>query len=125
MSKLIDPDHKLQNNLMAFGYDCGKGWYPLIDELMSKLQALNEEKYPDLQVVQVKEKWGLLTVYLTYYYPEAEKLIDEYRDKSAKICEICGNPSIVRLVSGWYSSICDDCYEAIMFGKKAVQDEKE
>lgn len=125
MSKLIDPDPKLQNNLMAFGYDCGKGWYPLIDELMSKLQVLNEEKYPDLQVVQVKEKWGLLTVYLTYYYPEAEKLIDEYRDKSAKICEICGNPSTVRLVSGWYSSICDDCYEAIMLGKKAVQDEKE
>lgn len=104
----IKPDAKLQNNLMAFGYECGEGWYPLIEELFDKIQELvniNSE-YSDLEVVQVKEKFGTLRVYLNYYYPEIENLINEYEEKSAHICEVCGRKGKVCVHNFWYKTVC-------------------
>ena len=34
------PDPNLQNNLIAFGFECGSGWYSLIDELCLKIQNI-------------------------------------------------------------------------------------
>ena len=42
------------------GLGVGEGWQPLIDELLCKLQALN---VPNLQIIQIKEKFGGLRVY--------------------------------------------------------------
>ena len=43
----IRPDPYLQNNLMAFGFECGTGWHPLIIELFDKLQEIID-KNPEL-----------------------------------------------------------------------------
>lgn len=119
MPSVVNPDPTLKNNLMAFGFDCGCGWEGLVTELIQKLQELKDTKYPDLEVVQVKEKWGYLTVYLNYYYPEAEQLIDEYRDKSGTVCEMCGGPGKMKLLDGWYSVICDDCEDKLAARKES------
>ena len=50
----LNPDPTLKNNLMSFGCECDKGWYPLINELIEKLDKLPEE----MHLLQVKEKFG-------------------------------------------------------------------
>ena len=109
----IRPDPELQNNLMAFGFECGKGWYPLIIELFDKIQEIvdNNPEYADLEVLQVKEKWGWLTIYWNYYWEEIENLTDEYQEKSLHICERCGGEENVSMRNhhGWYVTLCQNC----------------
>lgn len=109
----IKPDPALQNNLMAFGFECGKGWYPLIEELFDELQEKinNNPEYSDFKIVQVKEKWARLTIYGNHYYKELEDLISEYENKSLTVCERCGSTENVSTekIKGWYTTICKSC----------------
>ena len=110
---IIKPDPDLKNNLMAFGFDIGKGWMPLLIEMLDKIQMLvnNKPEYADVEIVQVKEKFAQLRVYLNYYYKEIEDLIEEYTEKSVHICELCGETGETRNLHGWYMTLCDKHYE--------------
>jgi hypothetical protein len=109
----IKPDPTLRNNLMAFGYENGLGWYPLIEELFDKITELLDTKYlelkEDFEVLQVKEKWGSLRVYVSTANDEIFDLIDEYEEKSSKICENCGKPGIIKEINGWWTCTCAEC----------------
>lgn len=109
----IHPDPTLRNNLMIWGAECGSGWYPLIQELFDKIQVLvnNNSEYKELEVVQVKEKYGELRIYLNYSYDDIEKLIDEYTEKSLHICERCGKDGCLRDDHHWYTTLCDECWQ--------------
>lgn len=110
---IIEPDPTLQNNLMAFGFECGEGWYSLIYELLDKIQAIvnNNPDYKDLRVVQIKEKFAGLRVYLNYDSKEVDDLIDEYEKRSYETCEICGEFGKERDIGHWYKTLCDKHFE--------------
>ena len=109
---IIQPDPTLRNNLMVFGFEIGEGWMSLVIELLDKSQHLvdNNPEYSGLQVIQVKEKYGALCVYLNYYYTEIEELIEEYEEKSCYICEVCGEKGEIRNINNWYTALCDKHY---------------
>jgi len=109
---IIQPDPTLRNNLMAFGFEIGEGWMSLVIELLDKIQHLvdNNPEYSGLQVIQVKEKYGSLRVYLNYYYKEIEDIISEYEEKSCYICEECGEKGEIRNINNWYTALCDKHY---------------
>jgi hypothetical protein len=109
---IIQPDPTLRNNLMVFGFEIGEGWMSLVIELLDKIQHLvdNNPEYSGLQVIQVKEKYGELCVYLNYYYKEIEDIIDEYEEKSCYICEECGEKGEIRNINNWYTALCDKHY---------------
>lgn len=109
---IIQPDPTLRNNLMVFGFEIGEGWMSLVIELLDKIQHLvdNNPEYSGLQVIQVKEKYGSLRVYLNYYYKEIEDIIDEYEEKSCYICEECGEKGEIRNINNWYTALCDKHY---------------
>ena len=109
---IIQPDPTLRNNLMVFGFEIGEGWMSLVIELLDKIQHLvdNNPEYSGLQVIQVKEKYGSLRVYLNYYYKEIEDIIDEYEEKSCYICEVCGEKGEIRNINNWYTALCDKHY---------------
>ena len=109
---IIQPDPTLRNNLMAFGFEIGKGWMPLLIELLDKIQLLvnNNPEYADVEILQVKEKYGSLRVYLNYYYKEIEDIISEYEEKSCYICEECGEKGEIRNINNWYTALCDKHY---------------
>lgn len=52
---------------MAFGVECGEGWYEPINTMSARLEELNNIYYPRygvrIQYDQIKEKFGELTVY--------------------------------------------------------------
>ena len=109
---IIEPDPTLQNNLMAFGFEVGDGWRPLVVELLDKIQKIvdNNPEYSELRVLQIKEKYASLRVYLNYYFEEIEKLIDEYEEKSTHICEVCGEVGEAYDINHWYIVLCDKHY---------------
>ena len=39
---ICKPDPTLKNNLLAFGFECNRGWLPLIYELLDKLQVIED-----------------------------------------------------------------------------------
>ena len=111
----IRPDLTLRNNLMAFGFECNEGWYPIIFEAFDKIQELLDGKllkYKDnFQVVQVKEKFATLRVYTFWETKEIEDIIKEAQDKALVTCEACGQMGEERERNGWYKVLCNECYE--------------
>lgn len=110
--KIIKPDPSLKENLMAFGFECGKGWYPLIEETLDKIEACLktielEKNYP-FRILQIKEKFGGLRIYCSSYYPEIEKIIDDAEAKSFKICEVCGKEGHLTYWYRWYQTLCEE-----------------
>lgn len=93
-----------------FYIECGKGWYPLIRELHTKLLKID----PDMTVLQIKEKFAGLRFYAAFSdkcqdSEAANKLIYEAEKKSFTICETCGEPGEVRKL-GWIKTLCDKHY---------------
>ena len=58
-----------RESCMSFGWECGSGWNETLSELSYELEALNMLFYPRwrvrIQFDQVKEKFGLATVYFS------------------------------------------------------------
>lgn len=108
----IKPDPAYKNNLMMFGCMCGEGWKPILTELFNKIQDVIDaepDQYKEFSLIEVKEKYGTLRVYCSYYTKEITRLIDEAESKSSLICEECGKPGVLYKVCGWYSTLCNNC----------------
>ena len=74
--------------------DCRNGWEPY---------------HPSIS--QIKEKFGLLRVYMDDATDEMYKIIYEYQEKSSKICEICGKPGTTKEENYWINTLCNSCRE--------------
>lgn len=104
-----------------FGYECGPGWLPLIQEAQCLIDEWNE-KHQDgfdtwggykLEFSQVKEKWGELCIYLNFYPDSLYDKMLELSERSRHICEHCGTEENVTLekTHGWYMTLCPKCRE--------------
>lgn len=112
---------------IAYGFECGDGWYNLLDELMGKIKELDKEKV--VKVNQIKEKFGGLRFYIqgsfvidflgqgTLEMPDKEdgtpkdvhELIRAYQDKSYSVCEVCGKEGQLCMTKGrWYKTVCKE-----------------
>ena len=97
------------DSLMAFWCECGDGWYSLIYAMCQEITAAD----PEAELLQVKEKWGHLRVYLhsgnSGKYKEVNEIVRNYEALSAETCERCGEPGERRL-GGWIKTLCDVCF---------------
>lgn len=144
---LFNPDPKMQNNLMIFGFECGDGWFTLINELCYQLNAhrqwceacindYNNKKswtfnWPEerlvkykhattIQVVQVKEKFGTLRFYIRGGNDFMDGAIDLAEELSAFICETCGAPGENKEINGWWTTMCRACLRSDWRAKTAL-----
>jgi hypothetical protein len=99
----------LTQNLMAFGFECGDGWFKIIDQLSADITLLDEKNGTTTIAVQVKEKFGALRFYVQAGSDAIFDLIDKAEDESSRTCEMCGEPGELRGV-GWVSTMCDKCW---------------
>lgn len=108
----IDP----RQNLMCFGFDCGDGWFHILDQLFRNIEFHKQnnakESMANLQLTQVKEKFGTLRVYMSGYYPVIEGMISMAEAMSGVTCEDCGATPARTAGIGWITTLCAACAEA-------------
>ena len=117
---------------MAFGIDCGDGWYDIISNICfliaqheRNIKGNNEyrisqnkepvEYYP-VKFDQVKEKFGGLRVYFSGGDDYVEGLVSMAEAWSYKTCERCGEKGKPNQ-KGWIMTLCDNCWEADVMTK--------
>lgn len=85
----------------------GRGWYGIVKELIEDLIKIGWDR----ELLQIKEKLGTLRFYLNDRRPEYLVRIEAAGERSAKVCELCGQSGTVRVAqSGWYFTRCDSCW---------------
>lgn len=100
----------LMHGLMAFGFECGDGWLPILEDLFAKFdEIVRRDKLEDFQVVQVKEKFGGLRVYVEGGNDEIYELINEAESRAISTCEVCGYAGETHEIDNWYTTLCDCC----------------
>lgn len=106
-----------------FGIECGSGWkelYTPIFEYIEKYNASKKEDEEEMRILQVKEKFGSLRVYVNFYTEELRKLIEEAEEKSYTTCEFCGTTENIGHTVGWITTCCRDCVQDISNKSKRV-----
>lgn len=94
---------------MCWGFSCGDGWYKILNKMSKELSNYAKKKEISIEAVQVKEKFGLLCVYINNNDDITEKIIEEAENESAKTCEKCGSTEGVSQTKGWISTLCKAC----------------
>jgi hypothetical protein len=92
---------------MAFGMDCGDGWFDLIWNLCEQIEAHLVPE--DFEVAQVKEKWGGLRFYVMGGNWLTYDLISKAEEESYEVCEECGSRDGVTTEGGWLKTLCRGC----------------
>jgi hypothetical protein len=135
-----EKDMPMSETCMCWGCECDDGWYPLINDLCSKLQIFYEKHQLEVNFVQVKEKYGTLRIYYNMHFGApgdtklseyfngfatcygsdikyddlsnyVKNLIDFYTSISSIVCERCGMTGAAnRKICGWWTTLCERCY---------------
>jgi uncharacterized protein with HEPN domain len=101
------------SRLAAGGFEIGDGWFGIVDRLSARLA-----KDTALHVVQMKEKYGRLKVYVDRdegaprdprLDAELKAAIGEAGDESERTCEVCGEPGTHEERHRWWSVRCGPC----------------
>lgn len=96
---------------MCWGFECGDGWYDLIDHLCSEIQWHLDKnaKAGTTQFValQVKEKFGTLRFYGEGGDEKIRNMIWFAEGFSGKLCEQCGKPG-TQTRGGWIRTLCNE-----------------
>lgn len=82
--------------------DCGPGWLPAIIPVLEICEARS------VRVVQIKEKFGGLRIYLDQHDDTLDAAIILAESIASRTCEDCGAPGELR-GTGWLVTRCDDC----------------
>lgn len=101
---------------MAFGLECGDGWYALLDQCMAKIQLfcdLCSKNGREVQLVaaQIKAKYATLRFYVDIYGAnELEQeilydIVDKAERLSDNTCEVCGKHGKT-YAKGWHVTLC-------------------
>lgn len=121
----------MKETLMCWGFECGNGWYNIIDQLCANIQhhidwrekqrqwtiTFNSKAAPEelkdipevvsqVVAVQIKEKFGTLRFYTDGGDEQIYGMIRIAESMSAVTCEECGAPGKQR-GGGWIRTLCD------------------
>ena len=114
---MVNRDKSMMGTCMCWGFECGDGWFNIIDRLMHNIQDHIDWKNRDSEVVpqvtldQVKEKFGTLRFYVHGGDDVTFWMIRLAEHYSERTCEGCGIPSKVSSRDGWLSNVCPVCMD--------------
>jgi hypothetical protein len=90
-----------------FGFECGDGWFPLIDATCELIQHdIETNGSQQFLAVQVKEKFGGLRFYYRQGCDYAAAAVDLVESLSPYVCEICGAFGKTVSLFGWMQTRC-------------------
>lgn len=102
----------MNETAMCWGFECGDGWYDILEAACSQIQHHIEWKNRDGEKVhqvvaeQVKEKFGTLRFYTRGGDDYTQGVISMAEAMSGRVCEECGSPGETG-GKGWISTLCD------------------
>ena len=88
---------------MRWSDQVNNGWKHIVDAL-----EYASANYEDIQVFQIKEKFGTLRFYCSGGGEEFQTLVDLAEAQSSITCEICGNSGKLKNDKGWLRTMCDN-----------------
>lgn len=121
-----DRNAPMTQTAMCWGFECGDGWYNIINALCFQIQSHIDwrnsqrelllksnphniripDEVPQVVAVQVKEKFGTLRFYTDGGNETTDGMIRLAEAMSAVTCETCGAPGQTRGRS-WLYTACD------------------
>ena len=113
---MVNRNLPMMETCMCWGFDCGDGWFPILDQLMGNIQHHIDWKNKNSEVVaqvtldQVKEKFGTLRFYYTGGDDEISGMVRMAESMSGVMCEECSAPAETH-GPGWIRTICKPCEE--------------
>ena len=122
-SELVSP--------MYYGFECGDGWYNLLDVMLHRIQIYVDRKqkdnpeFPQVEFAQIKEKFGGLRAYPDYYDEVINTIISFAEDMAERTCESCGSVGKNRSYGGWYVTQCEGCSAKYKERTKTDEDPEE
>ena len=101
----------MSQTAMCWGLEIGPGWYPLIDCLcMAIQQYIDYHQLPQVEAIQVKEKFGGLRFYTDQADDYVRNIINFAEHMSYFICEDCGTTNgATQNDHGWITTLCPEC----------------
>lgn len=97
---------------MCWGFECGDGWFNILDQLMGDIQHyinwknVNGEVVRQVTLDQVKEKYGTLRFYYSGGDHYVAGMVTMAESMSGVTCETCGSPG-TRTDGGWIRTLCE------------------
>ncbi|MBN3854036.1 hypothetical protein G3N59_11660 [Paraburkholderia sp. Ac-20340] len=102
-----DPFGPVLGPFPVWGFECGDGWFDLLDALALNLQyATKSAGAPQVVAAQVKEKFGRLCFYTDGADARQRAMIELAETMSSRICEVCGNRGTLTSANGWMMTRC-------------------
>ena len=95
---------------MCFGFECGDGWFDLLDNLCKCISEYQKHNKVDhkVSVNQVKEKFGSLRFYYTGGNEYIDGMVRLAEVISETTCEDCGNIGKIEYDAGWLKCRCEE-----------------
>jgi hypothetical protein len=119
---MVNRNKNMQETCMCWGFECGDGWFNILDQLMGNIQHhidwknRKEEVVPQVTLDQVKEKFGTLRFYYTGGDDYISGLVSMAESMSGITCEGCGSQAKTNWpkaenggIGGWVRTICSSC----------------
>lgn len=95
-----------------FGIECDDGWKKLYQPIIDYIEKYNKDNEDKIEIHQIKEKFGYLTIYVNKKTDELRKMIEDAEAKSYHTCEVCGkhiNKPITE--HHWIYPMCKECFD--------------
>ena len=105
----------MMQSIKEMPWECGKGWWPLIEKVAAAIDSFNAA-HPDspVEVSQIKQKFGGLRIYHYNASEDIRQLIDEAIEASWHTCEKCGSTTGVNTnLEGYRLTLCPECRKEI------------
>ncbi|RSC25930.1 DUF2384 domain-containing protein [Pseudomonas putida] len=90
----------------AFVCECLNGWFDLIAANLKLIERYAELERLKVEVVQIKEKFGLLRIYHFGGDLVVDSILDIAELVSGCVCEVCGAQGSVGEHQGWLRTRC-------------------
>jgi hypothetical protein len=110
---MVNRNKDMQETCMCWGFECGDGWFPILNQLMGNIQHhidwknRESEVVPQVTLDQVKEKFGTLRFYYTGGDDYISGLVSMAESMSGVLCETCGKPG-TSTRGGWIKTACKE-----------------
>lgn len=85
---------------------CGKGWYPLVWDLCTAIEAMEHLGMPRIGHFRAEERLGGLLVRVESGSFIVKELARDAEHRAAALCEECGAPGSLQLGHGFAKTLC-------------------